>query len=76
MIQSQQAAAVVGEVVIDKDVKEEVTRVNSVHFLPHQSINYVNISNIYKLQQQQYYLHQSNQQHQQNIQHQQHEQCG
>ena len=47
MIQSQQAAAVVGEVVIDKDVKEEVTRVNSVHFLPHQNINYVNISNIY-----------------------------
>ena len=47
MIESQQAA-VVGEVVIDKHVQEQVTRVNSVDFLSHQSINYVNISNIYK----------------------------
>ena len=45
MLQTQQPP-VVGEVVIDKHVQEQVTRVNSVDFLSHQSINYVNINNI------------------------------
>ena len=38
MVQSQQSA-VVSEVVIDKDVKEEVTAVNGVDLLSYQSIN-------------------------------------
>ena len=43
MVQSQQPA-VVSEVVIDKDVQEEVTGVDSADFFSHKSINYVNIS--------------------------------
>ena len=43
LVQTQQPA-VVREVIIDKYVQEEVAGVNSIHFLSHQSINYVNIS--------------------------------